>query len=124
VGLATHFLFMSDILKIPEVEIAIGADYMFRASQATDLLGLIDFSALAGSVFTVEIYSLVYPTGTVDDTLTGAKVASSDVDFYAIFTDTLTGAYTDGDQRWAKLILNAGTDAQAVGHVKLVFRGK
>jgi hypothetical protein len=115
---------MPETLEIPTVEIGIGGDYLFTASQAIDLLGLIDFSAVAGSSFTVEVYSLVFPTGTVDDTLTGAKVSGSDIDFYAIFTDTLTGAYTDGDERWAKLILNAGTNAQAIAMMKLIFRGK
>lgn len=115
---------MPELQEIPTVEVAIGADYLFLASQAKDLLGSVDFSALAGSAFSVEIYSLEFPLGTVDDTLTGSKITGSDVDFSAIFTDLLTSAYTDGDQRWAKLILDGGADAKGVAMMKLLFRGK
>ncbi len=121
--MTAHLLFMPEILEIPTVEIGIGGDYLFTASQARDLLGLIDFSAVAGSSFTVEIYTEEFPLGAVAYTLPGVKVSGTDTSFYAIFTDTLTGAFTDGNERWAKLILNAGTDAQAVAMMKLIFRG-
>lgn len=114
---------MPELQEIPTVEVAIGADYLFLASQAMDLLGSVTWSGVAGTDFTVEIYSAAFPGGTVDDTLTGVKISGNDIDFYAIFTDTLTGAYTDGDERWAKLILNGGTDAQGVAMMKLIFRG-
>lgn len=111
---------MPQNIDIPQIDVPIGADFLFKASQVYDLLGLItDFSA---ATFTVVVYNGAHPsTSSILATLTGAIITGSLVDFYAILKDTETSGKGNGDVGWASLSLNAGADALGKAAFKIRF---
>lgn len=111
---------MRNTIDIPTVDVPIGADFLFKASQVYDLLNLItDFSA---ATFTITVYRGAYPsTGTTIVTITGQAVSGSEVDLYGIFKDTDMTGLSNGDVGWASFSINAGTDALGKAALKLRF---
>lgn len=106
-------------INIPTIDVPIGADFLFKASQIYDLLNTItDFSA---ATFTVTVYTGAYPDGSVLATLTGAIISGSLVDMYAILKDTDTSGLSNGDVGWASLSVNAGSDALGKAAFKIRF---